>query len=167
MTEVTFRGSKVKLEGIFPSVGEKIIAFSLCRSDLSDINSRDLEGKNIVLSTFPSLDTPTCAASVRTFNKEVEKLDNTRVLCISADLPFSAKRFCEKEGIENVEAVSFFRSPKFAIDYGVLLGEGILRGLSARATIVVNPQGRIVHTELVKELSQEPNYSLALNALSA
>ena len=124
-----------------------------------------LKGKHVVLNIFPSIDTGVCAASVRRFNKEASALNNTTVLCISADLPFAAGRFCGAEGLENVITLSTFRDSSFADQYGVLMTDGPLRGLLARAVAVVNPEGKVVYTELVPEIAQEPDYNSAINSI--
>ncbi|MDC0610597.1 thiol peroxidase [Vibrio sp.] len=165
MSQVTFKGNPVSLNGSFPATGTKAPEFTLCGADLSDIKLSELAGKNVVLNIFPSIDTSVCAASVRAFNEKAASLENTVVLCISADLPFAAGRFCEAEGIEGVKTASFFRAPEFVKDYGVELAEGPLRALSARAVVIVNPQGEVSYTELVPEIAQEPNYEAALAAL--
>lgn len=165
MAEVTFQGAPVKVFGKFPQPGSKAPAFSLCAADLNDLSLEDFQGKTLVLNIFPSIDTPVCATSVRKFNEKVASLNNTAVLCISADLPFATGRFCAAEGIENVKTGSFFRSPEFTEHYGVQIAEGALRGLAARAVIIINAQGNVAYSELVPEIAEEPNYDLALNAV--
>lgn len=165
MTQVTFQGDAVNILGSIPAVGSKAPAFSLTAGDLSDVTLASLQGKNVVLNIFPSIDTAVCAASVRAFNEAAAKLNNTVVLCISADLPFAAGRFCEVEGIENVQHASTFRSPEFAQAYGVAIPDGPLRGLTTRAVVCVNAQGIVTHSELVNEITEEPNYDLALKAV--
>ncbi len=164
MAEVTLGGNPVHTSGELPSVGSAAPAFTLTGSDLGDVSSADLAGKNVVLNIFPSIDTPTCATSVRTFNERAAGLDDTVVLCVSADLPFAAGRFCGAEGIENVKTASTFRSG-FGADYGVDLVDGKLAGVLARAVVVVGPDGTVRHTELVPEIAQEPDYDAALGAL--
>ncbi len=139
--------------------------FVLVKSDLSEVTLSGLKGKHVVLNIFPSIDTGVCAASVRRFNKEASALNNTTVLCISADLPFAAGRFCGAEGLENVITLSTFRDSSFADQYGVLMTDGPLRGLLARAVVVVNPEGKVVYTELVPEIAQEPDYNSAINSI--
>ncbi|MEZ5374278.1 MAG: thiol peroxidase [Microthrixaceae bacterium] len=124
----------------------------------------DLAGRNVVLNVFPSVDTPTCAASVRTFNERAASLDNTTVLCVSADLPFAQQRFCGAEGIENVQMGSTFRNPDFGRSYGLTMTDGPMAGLLARAVVVVNGEGQVVHSQLVPELADEPDYDEALAA---
>ena len=134
-------------------------------ANLGEISLANYAGQNVILNIFPSVDTATCATSVRTFNKLASELPNTKVLCISRDLPFAQKRFCGAEGIENVVNLSDFRDASFAKDYGVLLTDGALNGLHARAIVVIDDKGQVKHTELVSEIANEPNYDAALNAL--
>lgn len=165
MAKITFKGGEVNTIGNLPAKGTKAPNFSLVGSDLSDIALSDLKGKNVVLNIFPSLDTGVCAASVRRFNKEASKLNNTVILAISADLPFAAGRFCTTEGIENVKPASVFRSSEFGKDYGVLMTDGPLKGLLARSVVVVNPEGNISYIELVPEITVEPDYQAAINSI--
>ena len=165
MAKIRFKGSEVKSSGDLPKVGIKAPDFTLVKNDLSEIKLSDLKGKYVILNIFPSLDTGVCAASVRTFNKEVTGLKNTIVLAISADLPFASDRFCTTEGINNVVTASVFRNPEFAEKYGVLMIDGPLKGLLARAVIIVNPEGNISYIELVPEITQEPNYQAAINSI--
>ena len=139
--------------------------FKLVNSSLEEVKLSDYKGKNVVLNIFPSLDTGVCAASVRKFNKEAVSLDNTVVLGISADLPFAAGRFCSAEGIENVVTLSVFRNDKFAKDYGVLLVDGPMKGLTARAVVVVNPEGKVIYNQMVPEITEEPDYDSAINSI--
>jgi thiol peroxidase len=164
MAEVTLRGNPIHTSGDLPSVGSTAPAYALVGSDLGEVTSDSLAGKNVVLNIFPSIDTPTCATSVRTFNERAAGLDDTVVLCVSADLPFAAGRFCGAEGIENVQTGSTFRS-SFGDDYGVTLTDGPLAGVLARAVVVVGPDGTVKHTELVPEIGQEPDYDAALGAV--
>jgi thiol peroxidase len=164
MAQVTLGGNPVHTSGELPAVGAAAPAYTLTGADLGDISATDLAGKNVVLNIFPSVDTPTCATSVRTFNERAAGLDNTVVLCVSADLPFAQNRFCGAEGIENVKTASTFRST-FGADYGVTLTDGKLAGVLARAVVVVGADGYVKHTELVGEIAQEPNYDAALGAL--
>jgi len=165
MANITFKGNPVHTSGELPAKGTTAPDFSLVKGDLSEVKMSDYKGKNVVLNIFPSLDTGTCAASVRRFNKEAASLDNTVVLGISADLPFAAGRFCSAEGIENVITLSNFRDEAFARDYGLLMTDGPLTGLLARAVVVVNPAGEVVYTELVPEIAQEPDYHSAINSI--
>ena len=164
MSQVTLGGNPVNTSGDLPAVGTSAPSFDLAGVDLSNISSADLVGQNVVLNIFPSIDTPTCATSVRTFNERAAGLDNTVVLCVSADLPFAQGRFCGAEGIANVKTASTFKS-SFGDDYGVNLVDGKLAGVLARAVVVVGPDGNVKHTELVGEIAQEPNYDAALGAL--
>lgn len=165
MSQIALGGQTVNTIGNLPSVKTKAAAFTLVKQDLSELSLSDLKGKNVILNIFPSLDTSTCAASVRRFNKEASALSNTVILAVSADLPFAAGRFCTTEGIENVIPVSVFRDQSFARDYGVLLVDGPLKGLLARSLVVINPAGEVVYTELVSEIKNEPNYEAALATL--
>ena len=164
MAEVTLGGNAVHTCGDLPEVGSSAPSFSLVGTDLGEVTSADYEGKNLVLNIFPSVDTPTCATSVRTFNERASGLGDTAVLCVSADLPFAQSRFCGVEGIENVSSASTFRS-SFGSDFGVSLTDGPLAGVLARAVVVVGADGTVRHTELVSEIAREPNYDAALTAL--
>ena len=164
MAQVTLGGNPVNTSGELPSVGSAAPSFSLTGADLGDVTSDSLAGKNVVLNIFPSIDTPTCATSVRTFNQRAAELDDTVVLCVSADLPFAHGRFCGAEGIENVQTASTFRSD-FGADYGVTLTDGRLAGVLARAVVVVGPDGTVKYTELVPEIANEPDYDSALGAI--
>ena len=164
MAEVTLRGNPIHTNGELPAVGSTAPAFTLVGSDLGEVTSESLAGKNVVLNIFPSVDTPTCAQSVRTFNERAAGRDDTVVLCVSEDLPFAAGRFCGAEGIENVKTGSGFRS-SFADDYGVKLEDGPLAGVMARAVVVLDGEGTVTHTQLVGEIADEPDYDAALAAL--
>jgi len=164
MAEITLGGNPVHTSGELPQVGSAAPSFTLTGSDLGDVSSSDFDGKNVVLNIFPSVDTPTCATSVRTFNERAAGLDDTVVLCVSADLPFAQGRFCGAEGIENVSTGSTFRS-SFGSDFGVDLTDGPLAGVLARAVVVVGPDGQVKHTELVSEIAAEPDYDAALDSL--
>jgi thiol peroxidase len=164
MAQVTLGGNAVNTSGDLPAVGSPAPAFSLTGSDLSDVTHDDFSGKNLVLNIFPSVDTPTCAQSVRTFNARAAEFADSAVLCVSADLPFAQGRFCGAEGIENVSAASTFRST-FGADYGVTLADGRLAGVLARAVVVVGPDGVVKYTELVPEIGSEPDYDAALASL--
>lgn len=165
MAQVTLKGNPFQTVGSLPAVGSAAPAFTLVRKDLSEATLADYAGKRVVLNIFPSVDTPTCATSVRTFNQRASEAPNTVVLCISADLPFAAGRFCAAEGLENVVPASTFRSPEFGQAYGLTLAEGPLKGLLARAVVVVDEAGVVKHVELVPEIAHEPNYEQALAAL--
>lgn len=165
MATVTFQGSPVNLTGTLPAVGDKAPKFGGVKGDLSVVHLPELLGKRVVLNIFPSLDTPVCAASVRRFNKEAAALDNTVVLCVSKDLPFAQSRFCTTEGLENVVPVSTFRCKCFDENYGLGIADGPLKGLLARAVVIVNEEGVITYEELVPEITNEPDYAAALAAL--
>lgn len=165
MAEITLSGNKIHTAGSLPAVGSQAPGFSLVRTDLSDTNLSDFKGKNLVLNIFPSLDTGICASSVRRFNKELDNLDNTEVLCVSADLPFAHERFCSSEGLENVKNVSVFRNPEFGNEYGVLITDGPLKGVLSRAVVVIDPGGKVIYTEQVPEIKQDPDFDSALKAL--
>lgn len=165
MASVTLKGNPITTIGELPEVGSSAPAFTLVKNDLSETTLSDYAGKRVILNIFPSVDTPTCAASVRKFNETAASLDNAAVLCVSADLPFAQSRFCGAEGIEQVDAVSTFRSPAFGEGYGVTFDSGPLTGLLARAIVVVNEAGLVIHTELVGEVADEPNYEAALAVL--
>jgi len=164
MAEVTLGGNPVHTSGDLPSVGAAAPGFSLVGGDLGELGAGDFAGKNVILNIFPSVDTPTCATSVRTFNERAAGMDETVVLCVSADLPFAQNRFCGAEGIENAKTASTFRSD-FGEQYGVTLTDGPLQGVLARAVVVIGPDGTVKHTELVSEIAQEPDYDAALAAL--
>ncbi len=166
MGSTTLGGNPVTLAGDFPRIGEQVKDFKLVGQDLSDIKLSDFAGKQVILNIFPSLDTPVCATAVRKFNETACTRKNTVVLCISGDLPFAHKRFCVAEGIENVVTASAFRNPQFALDYGVAIQDGPLAGLTARAVVVLNASGEVIHAQLVPEIKQEPDYESALSALS-
>lgn len=162
---VHFQGNPVSVAGKIPQVGSKAAPFSLVAKDLSDVALSQFAGKRKVLNIFPSIDTGVCAASVRKFNQLATSVDNTVVLCISADLPFAQSRFCGAEGLSNVITLSTLRNPEFQRDYGVGIEEGALKGLTARAVVVINEQDEVVFSELVNEITHEPNYDAALEAL--
>ena len=163
---VTLGGNPVQVAGSLPQPGQSAPDFSLVGADLADVSLKNYAGKRKVLNIFPSLDTPTCAVSVRTFNKHASSLANTVVLCISADLPFAQKRFCGAEGLTNVVSLSTMRGRDFLKDYGVEIASGPLTGVAARAVVVLDAQDRVIHSELVPEIKNEPNYDAALKALA-
>lgn len=165
MATVTLKGNPFNTNGALPAKGSKAPEFTLVKTDLSELSLADLAGKRVVLNVFPSVDTPTCAQSVRTFNTQASALENTLVVCASQDLPFALARFCGAEGLDKVIPASAFRS-SFASDYGVKLIDGPLTGLTARAVIVIDTDGKVLHTELVSEVAHEPNYDAALQALA-
>lgn len=167
MANITLHNDvKIQTSGELPKVGELAPGFRLVSGDLKDLSLHEFAGKRKLLNIFPSVDTGTCAMSVRQFNTRAAKLDNTVVLCISADLPFAQKRFCGAEGIANVAMLSLMRGNAFAKDYGVLMETGPLAGLTARAVVVLDEKNIVRHTELVGELANEPNYDAAIAALS-
>ena len=165
MTTVLFQGLPCNLYGEMPKTGFDAPSFNLTGKDLNDIKLEDYKGKKLVLNIFPSLDTPVCAASVRRFNVEASKLENTAVLCVSMDLPFAMGRFCTTEGIENVAVASAFRSPEFGEEYGLMIENGPLRGLLARCVIVIDEEGKIKYVDLVDEITEEPDYEEVLKQL--
>ena len=163
---VLFKGIIVTLVGSFITPGTKAPDFNLVKNDLSEYTLNENKGKYVVLNIFPSLDTGVCAMSVRRFNEMASELPNTTVLCISKDLPFAQSRFCTVEGIENVVPLSDFRNTSsFGKAYGVLMKDGPLQGLLARAVVVINPQGEVVYSELVPEITQEPDYEAVLKVI--
>jgi thiol peroxidase len=163
MAQTALGGNPVNTVGDLPSVGSSP-SFTLTKADLSEVTNADYAGKRVILNIFPSIDTPTCATSVRTFNERAASLDNTVVLCVSADLPFAQKRFCGAEGIENVESASTFRS-NFGESWGITLADGRLNGLLGRAVVVLDESGKVAYTELVPEIANEPDYDSAIAAL--
>ena len=165
MAEFKLKGNPFNTTGDLPAVGATAAAFTLTRTDLSEIALSDLAGKRVVLNIFVSIDTDVCATSVRRFNAEASKLDNTVVLCVSNDLPFAHGRFCGAEGLEDVVSVSDFRTGDFGRDYGVRIADGPLAGLLARSVVVIDDQGKVIHTELVGETTTEPDYDAAIAAL--
>lgn len=164
---VHFRGNPVAVAGSIPQSGSKAQPFTLVAKDLSDVTLSQFAGKRKVLNIFPSIDTGVCAASVRKFNQLATEMDNTVVLCISADLPFAQSRFCGAEGLSNVITLSTLRSPDFPEKYGVAISEGALKGLAARAVLVIDENDNVVFSELVNEITTEPDYTAALEALKA
>ncbi|MCX4409579.1 thiol peroxidase [Streptomyces sp. NPDC059837] len=167
MTSSTVRlqGNPVTVSGTFLKNGDRAPAFTLVAKDLSDTSLADFADKRKVLNIFPSVDTDTCAASVRKFNQVTNELENTVVLCISADLPFAQSRFCGSEGLDNVVTLSTLRGRDFLQAYGVEIANGPLAGLAARAVVVLDADDRVLHSELVGEIAEEPDYDAALKAL--
>jgi thiol peroxidase len=165
MTKIFIKGKQFDTWGSLPQKGSIAPNFNLTKADLSQVTLKDINNQRIVLNIFPSVDTPVCAASVRRFNEEASKLKNTHVLCVSMDLPFALSRFCGAEGLENVIAASDFRTGSFGRDYGVKIIDGPLEGLLARAVVIIDTSGRVIYTEQVEEITQEPNYKDALVAL--
>ncbi len=166
MASVTLKGNTVNLAGNFPAVGQTAPDFQLADAKRNMVGLDAYAGKRKVLNIFPSVDTPTCATSVRTFNQKASSMNNTVVLCISADLPFAQSRFCGAEGLDKVVTLSTFRgTEKFATDYGVFIADSSLAGLTARAVVVLDAQNKVLHSELVSEIANEPNYDAALSVL--
>ncbi|WP_165242189.1 thiol peroxidase [Corynebacterium lizhenjunii] len=165
MATVTFHNDPVETVGTLPAVGEQLPTFDLVGTDLGAVSAADFAGKRLVVSIFPSVDTGTCAAAMRTFNEEAAGLDNTVVLCVSKDLPFAQSRFCAAEGIENVVSASAFRST-FGEDFGVTLQGSPLQGLLARAIVVTDAEHKVVYTQLVDEVTEEPDYAASIAALN-
>jgi thioredoxin-dependent peroxiredoxin len=165
MASITLGGNPVNTIGNLPKVGVSAPNFQLVKNDLSVVSLSDYKGSNLVLNIFPSIDTGTCAASVRRFNESASKLENTKVLCISRDLPFAQKRFCGAEGIENVENLSDFKDGSFGKNYGLEIVDSALAGLHSRAVIVLDANGVVKYTEQVPEIANEPNYENALASL--
>lgn len=166
MATVTLKGTPIQTIGDLPASGSNAPSFELCGADLSDIRSEAFSGKRVVLNIFPSIDTPTCATSVREFNNRAAALDNVAVVCVSADLPFALGRFCGAEGIANVTTASSFRS-NFGNDYGLTFSSGPLVGLLSRAVVVINAEGKVIYSEQVAETADEPHYDKAIAALNA
>lgn len=164
MAKITLKGSPVETVGNLPKIGSQAPDFTVVKGDLSEVSLQDYRGRKVVLNIFPSVDTPTCAQSMRKFNEEAAQLDNVSVLCISADLPFASSRFCGAEGLDKVETGSTFRS-SFGEDYGVTIKTGPLAGLLSRAVVVISEDGEVAYTEQVQELANEPDYDSALAAL--
>jgi thiol peroxidase len=164
MANITLGGNPIHTSGELPAVGSKAPDFKLTAGDLKDLSLADFKGKKKVLNIVPSLDTPVCATSTRTFNKDAGALPNVAVLVVSADLPFAAKRFCTTEGLANVTPLSTFRS-SFAKDWGIAIVDGPLAGVTGRAVVVVDENDNVTYVELVPEIKQEPNYGAALAAL--
>jgi thiol peroxidase len=165
MAQITLEGNPVQTSGNLPSVGYAAPDFSLTKKDLSEFKLRDVAGKRVVLNIFPSVDTPPCSASVRRFNEEISKIDNTVALCISRDLPFAHARFCEAEGLEDVITLSEMRHRDFGQKYGVVIEDGPMAGLLARAVLVLDESGKVVYSQLVNEIVEEPAYEAALEAV--
>ena len=166
MASITLKGNPIHTSGNLVNKGEKALDFKLTANDLSTITLADFSGKKIILNIFPSLDTGTCAASVRNFNKEAANLKNTVILCISRDLPFAQARFCGAEGIDNVITLSDFRTGQFGKTYGLEILDGPIAGLLSRVIMVLNEDKEVIYTEQVPEISNEPNYANALKAIN-
>ena len=163
MAQTALGGHPINLVGELPEIGSRTPSFSVTKADLSELTEADLAGQRVVLNIFPSIDTPTCAASVRKFNELASGLDNTTIVNVSADLPFAQGRFCGSEGLNNVTNTSTFRGG-FG-NYGVAMADGKLAGLLARAVVVLDEDGNVLHSQLVPEIAQEPDYEAAIAAL--
>jgi thiol peroxidase len=165
MAKITLKGTPINTNGELPKVGSKAPDFKLATQELKDVSLADFSGKRKLLNIVPSLDTPVCATSTRKFNETASRLNNTVVLVISADLPFAMGRFCGAEGLKNVMPLSLMRSKAFAKDYGVLIADGPLAGITARAVVVIDENNVVRYTEMVDEIAKEPDYEKALKAL--
>jgi thiol peroxidase len=165
MAKVTLGGNPVHTSGDLPAKGSHAPDFKLTKTDLADVSLKDFSGKKVILNIFPSVDTGVCAASVRRFNEEAAKMKETVVLCVSKDLPFAHARFCGAEGIENVVSLSDMRGSEFGKAYGVLMTDGPLAGVYARSIVALDGSGKVVYTQLVPEIKEEPNYEAALAAV--
>ena len=165
MTKITVKGNPINTSGKLPNIGSLAKDFKLIATDLSTKRLEDYKGQKIVLNIFPSIDTQTCAVSVRKFNQFAADLKNTLVLCVSKDLPFAQNRFCGAEGIKNVHMLSDFKTGQFGLDYGLNIIDNPLEGLLSRCIVVINAKGAIAYTEQINEITEEPNYNLALEKL--
>jgi thiol peroxidase len=165
MASITLGGNPINTNGELPKVGAKAPSFTMTKNDLSIATLQDFEGSKLVLNIFPSIDTATCATSVRKFNEQASQLSNTKVLCISRDLPFAQKRFCGAEGLENVINLSDFKDGSFGKNYGLEITDSVLAGLHSRVVIVIDETGTVLYSEQVPEIADEPNYNAALAAL--
>ncbi len=166
MAKITLKGNPIETAGNLPGVGTQAPGFTLVKNDLSEVSLKDFAGKTVVLNIFPSIDTAVCASSVRRFNQEANKLSDTVVLCISADLPFALGRFCGAEGLDKVIPLSTFRTPDFGKAYGATITTGPLAGLLSRAVVIVDKSGKVSYVEQVPEITQDPNFAAALSALA-
>lgn len=165
MTKITLKGNPIHTIGNLPSVGSMGADFTAVDVDLKDVSLKHFLGNKIILNIFPSLDTDVCAKSVRKFNKAANELDNVTVLCISMDLPFAQKRFCVAEGLSKVKPLSVFRNPEFGKAYGVTIVEGPLKELMSRAIVILDEKGKVIYTQQVPEITEEPDYEKALKVL--
>lgn len=165
MAAITLKGKPCNTVGALPKIGSQAPNFTVTKTDLSELTLKECMGKKTILNIFPSLDTPTCALSVRHFNEAASKLKNTAVLCVSADLPFAQKRFCGAENLTNVIPVSIFRHPEFGVKYGVAIKDGPLAGLLSRAVVILDEKSVVLYTQQVSEIANEPDYQAVLNAL--
>lgn len=165
MANITLGGNPIHTSGELPATGTKAPEFTLVKGDLSTLSLSDLKGSKVILNIFPSIDTPTCATSTRKFNEKASGLENTKVLCISRDLPFAQNRFCGAEGLKDVITVSDFKDGSFGANYGLTVTDGPLAGLHSRAVVVLDEEGNVKYTEQVGDIKDEPNYDNALAAL--
>lgn len=165
MATITFQGAPLHTVGSLPAIGSQAPDFTVTKLDLSEIHLKNYAGKKVILNIFPSLDTSTCASAMLRFNKIAEEFPDVLILCISEDLPFAQKRFCVAEHLNNVQPVSVFRYPNFGKEYGVTIMEGPLAGLLSRAVVVLDPHGKVLYTEQVAELADEPNYDAVVKVL--
>lgn len=165
MADIKLKGNTIHTVGNLPKVGDTAPQFTLTKTDLSDVTNKDFAGKKVVLNIFPSIDTAVCASSVRKFNSEASKFANTVVLCVSTDMPFALNRFCGAEGIKDVIPVSDLRSRAFGENYGVRITDGPLAGVFSRAVVILDESGKVIYTEQVPEITQEPDYAKALEKL--
>ncbi|MCC5930922.1 MAG: thiol peroxidase [Cyclobacteriaceae bacterium] len=166
MAQITLKGNPVHTTGNLPVIGSIAPDFRLTKSDLSDVSLSDFAGKRVILNIFPSIETSVCSAAVRNFNVKASQLNNTVVLCISKDLPFAHKRFCEAEGIENVITLSQYKDGNFSNSYNVEMVDGPFTGLMSRVVIALDTEAKVIYVEQVPEIGQEPNYEAAIKALS-
>ncbi|MBN2867493.1 MAG: thiol peroxidase [Flavobacteriaceae bacterium] len=166
MAKITLGGTPVETVGNLPKVGNEAPNFNLTHTDLSEKTLADYKGSKVVLNIFPSVDTGTCATSVRTFNKKVSEVENTKIVCVSRDLPFAMSRFCGAEGIDNLEMLSDFKTGEFGKNYGLAFKNGPFETLHSRCIVILDENGKVTYTEQVEEVADEPNYEAALNALS-
>lgn len=167
MAKITLGGNPVETNGSLPEVGSNIKDFKLVATDLSTKTKNDFTGHNLIFNIFPSVNTGVCSASVRSFNEAASKLENTKVLCVSRDLPFAQEQFCAAEGLDNVVMLSDYKDGSFGKDYGVIMINGAFDALLSRCVIVTDTTGKIIYTEQVQEIGKEPNYDAALNALNS
>tara|TARA_Y100000590_G_scaffold169037_1_gene193444 strand:- start:125170 stop:125670 length:501 start_codon:yes stop_codon:yes gene_type:complete len=165
MATITLQGNEIHTIGDLPKVGESAPDFILVNSELNNVSLKDFEKKNIILNIIPSLDTPVCQKSTKLFNQKASDIDQTVILAVSADLPFAMKRFCSSENLDNIIPLSMMRSRNFAKDYGVLIEDGPLAGITARAVIAINKENNVIYTQLVNEITDEPDYNSVLDSL--
>ncbi|MBH44036.1 MAG: lipid hydroperoxide peroxidase [Gammaproteobacteria bacterium] len=165
MATITLQGNEIHTIGDLPKVGESAPDFILVNSELNNVSLKDFEKKNIILNIIPSLDTPVCQKSTKLFNQKASDIDQTVILAVSADLPFAMKRFCSSENLDNITPLSMMRSRNFAKDYGVLIEDGPLAGITARAVIAINKENNVIYTQLVNEITDEPDYNSVLDSL--